>query len=123
MITRKQPQGTALLLLKDQLTNLRRNWSSVTPDQRQQVIEAFKSLKESYSLLAGTKASTLRRLFNDSFIDPSTFETQPSFVGELHRQLHHRVLAPITSRSKPVALPAYQNTRRRHPPKRNWSKF
>ena len=98
----KQPQGTALYMLKDQLTKLRKDWDNVTPDNRQKLIKEFKNLQTSYNELLGTKKSTLQRFFNDSFIDPSKFQAKPNSTVELRKRFHHSAIAPLTSRLKPV---------------------
>lgn len=103
----KQPQGTALYMLKDQLTKLRKDWGNVTPANQQQLTDAFKKLKSSYTELLGTKRlgtkkSTLQRVFNDSFIDPSKFPAKPELAVELPKRLRHNFIAPITSRWAPV---------------------
>ncbi len=98
----KQPQGTALYMLKDQLTKLRKDWGNVTPANQQQLKEAFKNLQSSYNELLGTKKPTLKRFFNDSFIDPSKFQAKPNATVELRKRFHHSAIAPITSRLKPV---------------------
>lgn len=102
MTLHKQPQGTALFLLKDQLAKLRKDWDHVAPANQQQLTDAFKNLQSSYDALAGTKKSTLKRFFNDDFIDPSKFDAKPNSTAELGKRLRHNFLAPITSRSKPV---------------------
>jgi len=104
MSLHKQPQGTALYLLKDQLAKLRKDWGNVTPANQQQLTDAFKNLQSSYDELAGTKKSTLRRFFNDDFINPSKFHAKPNLAVELKKRLRHNFLAPITSTSKPVNL-------------------
>lgn len=101
-IIRKQPQGTALYMLKDQLAKLRKDWGNVTPDNRQKLIEAFKNLQDGYDKLLGTKTSTLQRFFNDSFIDPSKFDVEPEQGREWRKQLHHQFIAPVASRLKSV---------------------
>ena len=98
----KQPQGTALYMLKDQLTELRKNWSDVTPANQEQLTEAFKNLQSSYDKLLGTKTSTLKRFFNDPFIDPSKFEAEPKQGKEWRKKLQHTFITPITSRLKSV---------------------
>lgn len=98
----KQPQGTALYMLKDQLAKLRKNWGDVTPDNQQQLTEAFKNLQSSYDEHFGIKTSTLQRFFNDSFIDPSKFDAEPKQGKELRKMLQHKFITPITSRLKSV---------------------
>lgn len=99
----KQPQGTALVLLKHQLAKLRKDWKNVEPALRTDVANAFKELEKSTSELEGTKPSTLRGFFNDPFIDPSAFKLDPNPLAELRRQFDHHIVTPIMSRCKPVA--------------------
>ena len=103
----KQPQGTALRLLQDQLAKLRGDWGNVTSDKQQQLIDAFNGLKNNFSKLAGTKDATLKRFFNDSFIDPSKFHTKHNSVKELGKRLHHSLFAP--SASKMTNVPGIPN--------------
>ena len=100
----KQPQGTALSMLKDQLAELRKNWGDVTQTNQDQLTAAFKNLQSSYDKLLGTKTSTLQRFFNDSFIDPSKFDAEPKQGKELRKKLQHKFITPFTSRLK--AIPA-----------------
>ena len=112
---RKQPQGTALHMLKDQLAKLRQDWNQVTDGNKDLLIKAFEDLQRNYDALIGTKKTTLRRFFNDSFIDPSKFRTNPNPVVEQRKRFHHKFIAPITSRAKSVIVNAtnatnYSNT-------------
>ena len=70
---KSQPQGAALYMLKDQLTKLRKDWATVTPDNKKNLITAFKELKNSNDDIFGTKQSNLRRHYSDKKVDPSKF--------------------------------------------------
>ncbi|RZI40912.1 hypothetical protein EGT07_21690 [Herbaspirillum sp. HC18] len=100
---KKQPQGSALYIVQDQLVKLRGRWDQVSPDKRKKLSDAFNTLRADYGRLAGTKKSTLKRFFNNKFIDPSRFPVDPSPSGELRRRLHHRLLAPVTTRTESIA--------------------
>lgn len=107
---RKQPQGTALHMLKAQLAALRKDWSKLSPDNQRQLTDAFKNLQASYTEFLGTKTSTLRQFFNDSFIDPANFPVTPNPVSELRKRVRHSIITPLTSRLTPLV-----NTTVSHP--------
>ncbi len=99
----KQPQGTALYLLKNQLAKLHNDWGSVTPEKKQGLINAFSKLKDNLDKTSLIKHATLKRFFNDDFIDPSKFKEQQNQSVKIKKQLNHRLFSPIKSRLKPLA--------------------
>ena len=91
---KSQPQGAALYMLKDQLKKLRKDWDTLTQDNKQQLITAFNNLKDKDkdNDMFGTRSpnlrtwythkglryfrdenSNLRKHFNDKKVDPSKF--------------------------------------------------
>jgi hypothetical protein len=94
----KQAQGTALYMLGHQLTKLRRNWDQVNPANRDKLIGSFDRMRNDILNSAGVKNSTLKRFFNDSFIDPSTFNPDSNAFVEGCKRMNHGLSAALFSR-------------------------
>ena len=94
----KQAQGTALYMLAHQLEKLRRNWDHVTDDNKKKLCDSFKRMRDDIVNSSGVKTSTVKRLFNDSFIDPSTFNPQSNAFAEGCRRIGHGLSVAWTSR-------------------------
>ncbi|GIZ52747.1 NEL domain-containing protein [Noviherbaspirillum aridicola] len=100
--TKKQVQGTALYLLKRQLSSLRKDWSEVDGTHREKLTRAFEGLRGQWRNLDATKLTTRNAFFNDDFINPARFPSRPANpVSEAARRQGNRIRAQLRGRFEP----------------------